>query len=230
MGYQFLLQEIFLNQGSNSCFLSPALASGSLPLVSPGKPYFFLSSIQLCLTLGDPMDCNRPGFPVHHQLLELAQTHVHISQVGKSVVSPRAFAAVQELLWYSCSPLCGSSAWYLYGWANDDLLQKDLCHTPHLPGLPQPEPLSPQRATAGLWHSNTQRQILLSLCGVSGCCWAQGLVGALWASLAVMGFDSKYDFAPPTILLGLLLCPWMWGIFCWWDPIFSSRQLFSSEL
>ena len=27
-----------------------------------------------------------------------------------------------------------------------------------------------------------------------------------------MGFDSKCDFAPSTILLGLLLCPWMWGI------------------
>ena len=26
-----------------------------------------------------------------------------------------------------------------------------------------------------------------------------------------MVFDSKHDFAPPTILLGLLLCPWMWG-------------------
>ena len=23
------------------------------------------------------MDCSTPGFPVHHQLLELAQTHVH---------------------------------------------------------------------------------------------------------------------------------------------------------
>ena len=28
-----------------------------------------------------------------------------------------------------------------------------------------------------------------------------------------MGFDSKCDFAPPTTLLGLFLCPWMWGIF-----------------
>ena len=26
---------------------------------------------QLCLTLCDPMDCSRPGFPVHHQLLSL---------------------------------------------------------------------------------------------------------------------------------------------------------------
>ena len=25
----------------------------------------------------DPMDCSTPGFPVHHQLLELAQTQVH---------------------------------------------------------------------------------------------------------------------------------------------------------
>ena len=32
---------------------------------------------QLCLTLCNPMDCSMPGFPVHHQLPELAQTHVH---------------------------------------------------------------------------------------------------------------------------------------------------------
>ena len=32
---------------------------------------------QLCLTLCDPMDCSTPGFLVHHQLLELAQTYVH---------------------------------------------------------------------------------------------------------------------------------------------------------
>ena len=25
----------------------------------------------------DPMDCSTPGLPVHHQLPELAQTHVH---------------------------------------------------------------------------------------------------------------------------------------------------------
>ena len=29
-----------------------------------------------CPTLCDPMDCSTPGFPVHHQLSELAQTHV----------------------------------------------------------------------------------------------------------------------------------------------------------
>ena len=36
----------------------------------------FSSVDQSCPTLCDPMDCSTPGFPVHHQLLELAQTHV----------------------------------------------------------------------------------------------------------------------------------------------------------
>ena len=35
------------------------------------------SVAQSCLTLCDPMDCSMPGFPVHHHLLELAQTHVY---------------------------------------------------------------------------------------------------------------------------------------------------------
>ena len=37
----------------------------------------FSSIAQLCLTLCDPMDCSTPGLPVHHQLLEFTQTHVH---------------------------------------------------------------------------------------------------------------------------------------------------------
>jgi len=37
----------------------------------------FSSVAQSCLTLCDLMDCRMPGFPVHHQLLELTQTHVH---------------------------------------------------------------------------------------------------------------------------------------------------------
>ena len=31
----------------------------------------------MCLTLCDPMDCSTPGLPVHQQLLESTQTHVH---------------------------------------------------------------------------------------------------------------------------------------------------------
>ena len=37
----------------------------------------FSSVTQSCLILCNPMDCSMPGFPVHHQLLELDQTYVH---------------------------------------------------------------------------------------------------------------------------------------------------------
>ena len=37
----------------------------------------FSSLAQSCPTLCDPMDYSTPGLRVHHQLLELIQTHVH---------------------------------------------------------------------------------------------------------------------------------------------------------
>ena len=37
----------------------------------------FSSVAQMCPILCDPMDCNMPGLPVHHQLLEFTQAHVH---------------------------------------------------------------------------------------------------------------------------------------------------------
>ena len=43
----------------------------------------FSSFAQSCPTLCDPMDCSTPGFPVHHQLLEFVQTHVH--RVGDAI-------------------------------------------------------------------------------------------------------------------------------------------------
>ena len=38
---------------------------------------------QSCPTLCDPMDCSTPGFPVHHQIPEFTQTHVH--RVGDAI-------------------------------------------------------------------------------------------------------------------------------------------------
>ena len=37
----------------------------------------------MCPTLCDPMNCSTPGLPVHHQLPEFTQTHVH--QVGDAI-------------------------------------------------------------------------------------------------------------------------------------------------
>ena len=85
---------------------SPALAGGFFTtsasweanLSRPGINFFknlyenkkpsigqFSSATWSCPTLCDPMDCSIPGFSVHHQLLELAQTHVH--QVGDAIQS-----------------------------------------------------------------------------------------------------------------------------------------------
>ena len=43
----------------------------------------FSSVTQSCPTLCDPMNCSTPGFPVHHQLPEFTQTHVH--RVGDAI-------------------------------------------------------------------------------------------------------------------------------------------------
>ena len=40
-------------------------------------PDIFSSVAQSCPTLCEPMDCSTPGLPVHHQLTEFTQTHIH---------------------------------------------------------------------------------------------------------------------------------------------------------
>ena len=89
------------------------------------------------------------------------------------------------------------------------------------PGILHPEPL--QQSTGDLYihwrHSNTV--LVQSLWGF----WVlvhTSFVLALQVSLVGMGFDSKRNFSPCTILLGLLLCPWMWGIFMAESNIFLS--------
>ena len=63
----------------------------------------YFSSIPFisCPTLCDPMNCSMPGLPVHHQLPELTQTHVHhISDAIQpshplSSPSPPAFPSIR---------------------------------------------------------------------------------------------------------------------------------------
>ena len=84
----------------NSCFLlTPASFSSIISLVFGvvkvlPLPLLLLESLnipsvrfnsvaQSSQTLCDPMDCSTPGFPVHHQLPELTQIHVH--RVGDAI-------------------------------------------------------------------------------------------------------------------------------------------------
>ena len=49
------------------------------------------SVAQLCLALCNPMDCSMSCFPVHHQLPELAQTHVH--QISDAILPPHLLSS-----------------------------------------------------------------------------------------------------------------------------------------
>ena len=58
---------------------SPALQADSLPLSYQGNPFsssvqFSRSVVSNCL---QPMNHSTPGLPIHHQLLEFTQAHVH---------------------------------------------------------------------------------------------------------------------------------------------------------
>ena len=55
------------------------------PKEDQAREYYdqFSSVAQSCLTLCDPMGCSTPGFPVHHELPEFTQTHVH--RVGDAI-------------------------------------------------------------------------------------------------------------------------------------------------
>ena len=52
----------------------------------------FSSVAQSCPILCNPMDCSMPGFPVHHQLQELTQTHVY--QVSDAIQSSHPLSSL----------------------------------------------------------------------------------------------------------------------------------------
>ena len=71
-----------------------------------------ISSVQSfsCVRLCDPMDCSTPGFPVHHQLLELAQTHVHWVS---DAIKPSHPLSSPSLPAFNLS-----QNWYLFQWVS----------------------------------------------------------------------------------------------------------------
>ena len=69
------------NQKSNSCSIWSFF--GHLERIWMSSFSQVSSVIQSCPALCDPMDCSTPGLPVHHQLPELTQTHVH--RVGDAI-------------------------------------------------------------------------------------------------------------------------------------------------
>ena len=62
----------------------------------PPKPQFS-SVAQSCLTLCNPMDCSMPGLPVHQQLSELTQTHVHRVSDATHLILCRPFLLLPSI-------------------------------------------------------------------------------------------------------------------------------------
>ena len=71
----------FLSQNLFYHFIEPSLVNycyfESTGLVIWWGSVQFSSFAQLCPTLCDPTDCSKPSLPIHHQLPEFTQTHVH---------------------------------------------------------------------------------------------------------------------------------------------------------
>ena len=88
----------------------------------------FSSVTQSCLTLCDPMNRSTPGLPVHHQLPEITQTHVHwvsdaiqpfsssvvpFSSCPQSLPASGLFPMSQLFSWGGQSTGVSASAWVL---------------------------------------------------------------------------------------------------------------------
>ena len=73
----------------------PVSTAGAMGLIADQGtkiPHAQFSSVaQSCPTLCNPMNRSTPGLPVHHQLLEFTQTHVHL--VGDAIQSSRPLSS-----------------------------------------------------------------------------------------------------------------------------------------
>ena len=74
--YRIKVEDLFSTKAQEYLVLSNILKRIILALQ-------FSSVAQSCATLCDPMNRSMPGLPVHHQLLEFTQTHVH--RVGDAI-------------------------------------------------------------------------------------------------------------------------------------------------
>ena len=75
LAVQGTLKSLLQHHSSKASILQHSFLHS--PTLCNPMDYQFSSVTQSCLTLGDPEDHSTPGLPVHHQLPEFTQTHVH---------------------------------------------------------------------------------------------------------------------------------------------------------
>ena len=139
----------------------------------------FSSVAQSCPTICDPRNCSTPGLPVHHQLLEFTQTHIHwVTDAIQpshplSSPSPPAFNLSQNqglFQWVSSSHQVAKVLQFQlqhqsFQWTpRTDLLQNGLVGSPRSPrdsqeSSPTPQFKSINSSALSLLHSPTLTSI-----------------------------------------------------------------------
>ena len=128
---------------------------------------------QSCPTLCDLMDCSTPGFPVHHQLPEFTQTHVH--RVSDAIQSSHSLSPPSPPT-FNLSQHQGLFKWVSYS----TLYKLTQLH----PTAPHPLPFLPlNHKYVCLFH--TCESISCSV--VSDCLWPHGL----WSTRLAWDFPGK---------------------------------------
>ena len=71
------LKSLLVKKKSKKVGLKLNIQKTKTMVSGPISSVQFISVTQSCPTLCDPMNCSTPGLPVHHQLPEFTQTHIH---------------------------------------------------------------------------------------------------------------------------------------------------------
>ena len=132
------------------------------------------------------------------------------SLVGSLLLSPGS--------WYTQGSVCAlqepiSQSWVSSGSSVVGLMVTSSKRAYAIPRSSAPR--APAPAAGHCWPTPPQTMLKHCSGSISVGLWVlvhTRFVWVLWASLAGMAFDSRYNFTPPTVLLWLLLCPWMWDI------------------
>ena len=129
----FLQHHLYGDRKGSRGWQCPEVLCQTLPLSLEQASAQFSSVAQSCPTLCDPMNRSMPGLPVHHQLPEFTQTHVHrvsdaiqpsvvpFSSCPQSLPASESFPMSQLFAWGAQSTGVSASASFLpkksQGWS-----------------------------------------------------------------------------------------------------------------
>ena len=129
--WEILLGKLFTSSRNKSqgSFLKYVRRKGTLWRKRTYTNFVVVVQLLRCLTLCDPMDCDAPGLPVPHYLLEFAQVHVHwvhdamrltiLSSATLFSFCPQLFSASG---YFPTSPLFASGSQSIGGLASASVL------------------------------------------------------------------------------------------------------------